>query len=121
MRSILFVAICALPLPAYAMQTDIGVLTCTLAQQGEKETNPDSETRAMHCSFKPQGTGPEETYSGEIKKVGRHGELEGKQVLIWAVMGPSERALTPAILEQSYVGEVASNPLDMTQPPKRLV
>ena len=68
-----------------AMQTDVGVLTCTLAEHGEKETNPDSQTRASHCAFKPKG-GPEEIYVGEIKKVGSQTELNGTQVLIWAVM-----------------------------------
>jgi len=118
----LLAAICTLSLPVYAaMQTDIGVLTCTLSQHVERDSNPDSETRAMHCSFKPEGTGPEETYSGEIKKVGRQDELAGKKVLIWAVMGPSDRKLTPAILEQTYMGEVASDPLDKSQPAKLLV
>ena len=42
----------------------------------------------MLCTFKPNGAGPEETYSGEIKKVGTQTELDGKLVLIWAVMGP---------------------------------
>ncbi len=118
----LLAVICTLSLPAHAaMQTSLGVLTCTLSQHVEKETNPDSETRAMHCSFKPDGTGPEEIYSGEIKKVGRQDELAGKKVLIWAVMGPSDRELTPAVLEQTYMGEVASDPTDKSQPPKLLV
>jgi len=124
LRSMLFAvtAICVLSPPSYAaMQAGIGVLTCTLSEHVERETNPDSETRAMHCSFKPEGTGPEETYSGEIKKVGQHDELAGKKVLIWAVLGPSDRELTPAILEQTYMGEVASDPLDKSQPPKLLV
>jgi len=122
LRAILLVATCMLSLPAYAaMQTSLGVLTCTLSQHVEKETNPDSETRAMHCSFKPDGTGPEETYSGEIKKVGPQDELTGKKVLIWAVLGPSDRELKPAVLEQTYMGEVASDPLDKSQPPKLLV
>src|SRR5687768_5018837 len=53
----------ALPASA-AMQTDVGVLTCTLADHGEKDTNPDSQTRAIHCAFKPKG-GPEEVYVGD--------------------------------------------------------
>lgn len=104
-----------------AMQTDIGVLTCTLSEGGEKDTNPDSQTRAMLCSFKPAGTGPEESYTGEIKKVGSQTELSGKLVLIWAVMGPSDRDLKPAVLEQTYVGEAADNPRDKTKPAKLLV
>jgi hypothetical protein len=110
----------ALPVTA-AMTTDIGVLTCTLAEHGEKGTEPDSQTRAMLCIFKPKGTGPEESYTGEVKKVGSQTELSGTLVLIWAVMGPSDRKLKPAILEQTYVGEVATDAGDKSAPPKLLV
>jgi hypothetical protein len=115
------IVLCLLAAPASAaMQTDIGVLTCTLAEHGETSTGPDSETRAMLCSFKPKGTGPEESYSGEIKKVGSKAALSGKLVLIWAVMGPSDRKLTPAVLEQTYVGQ-AANDADSPRAPKMLV
>lgn len=110
----------ALPATA-AMQTDLGVLTCTLAEHGEKDTNPDSQTRAMHCAFKPKG-GPEEIYSGEIKKVGSQSELTGKLVLIWAVMGPSDRKLKPAVLEQTYIGDTGAEGLTTEgKPPKQLI
>jgi hypothetical protein len=89
-----------------AMQTDVGVLTCTLAEHGETDTNPDSQSRLIHCAFKPKG-GAEEVYVGEIKKVGTQTALTGKRVLIWAVMAPSDRALKPAILAQTYVGQMA--------------
>lgn len=113
---------CVLATPvAAAMQTDIGMLTCTLAEEAEKDTNPDSQSKVMHCAFKPKGTGPEETYIGEIKKVGTQSELSGKRVLIWAVMGPADRKLKPAVLEQSYVGEVTPEAADKSQPPKLLV
>ena len=66
MRWAIATVLCLLAVPASAaMTTDIGVLTCTLAEHGEKGTEPDSQTRAMLCSFKPKGTGPEESYSGE--------------------------------------------------------
>ena len=91
MRWAIAAALGLLALPASAaMQTDVGVLTCTLAEQGEKDTNPDSQTRAIHCAFKPKG-GPEEIYVGEIKKVGSQTELNGTPVLIWAVMGGPRR------------------------------
>jgi hypothetical protein len=104
-----------------AMQTDVGVLTCTLAQGDEKGTEPDSQTRGMLCSFKPMGTGPEESYTGEIKKVGSQTELSGKKVLIWAVMGPADRKLKPAVLAQTYVGEAPTDTPNKAQPAKRLV
>jgi len=110
----------AVPVSA-AMTTDVGVLTCTLAEHGEKGTEPDSQTRAMLCSFKPKGTGPEESYTGEVKKVGSQTELTGKLVLIWAVMGPADRQLRPAVLEQTYVGELAADAGDKSKPPKLLV
>lgn len=116
------IMICALGAVAgAAMQTDVGVLTCTLAEQSKKDTNPDSQTLAMHCSFKPKGTGPEETYIGEITKVGSQSELNGKLVLIWAVMGPSDRKLKPAVLQQTFVSEAAPDPLGKAQPPRKLV
>jgi hypothetical protein len=121
MRWAIAIVLCMLAVPASAaMQTDLGVLTCTLAEHGEKSTDPDSQTRAMLCSFKPKGTGPEESYSGEIKKVGSQTELSGKLVLIWAVMGPSDRKLKPAMLEQTYVGQ-AVNDMDDSKVPKMLV
>lgn len=90
-----------------AMQTDVGILTCTLAEHAEKDTAPDSQTKLMHCAFKPAGNGPGEVYIGEVKRVGSQTALTGKRVLIWSVLGPSDRKLTPAILQQTYVGRVA--------------
>ncbi len=104
-----------------AVQTDIGVLTCTLAESGERTTDPDTQTRAMLCAFKPKGNGPEESYSGEIRNVGSRTALSGKLVLIWAVMGPSDRDLKPAVLEQTYVGEATSASDDPSAPTKMLV
>ena len=122
MRWAIATMFCLLAVPATAaMTTDIGVLTCTLAEHGEKGTEPDSQTRAMLCTFKPKGTGPEESYTGEVKKVGSQTELSGTLVLIWAVMGPSDRKLKPAILEQTYVGEVATDVGDKSTPPQLLV
>lgn len=103
------------------MQTNIGVLTCTLAEDGDSGETPPSQTRAMVCSFKPTGTGPEESYSGEIRKVGSTSALSGKLVLIWAVMGPAARKLTPGLLQQTYVGELAPSLDGEKQTPKMLV
>jgi hypothetical protein len=114
-------ALSAIPLAALAAgQTDIGVLTCTLAVGGEQTSEPETQTRAMLCAFKPNG-GPEESYSGEIRKVGSQTALSGKMVLIWAVMGPSKRDLKPAALEQTYVGEATTPGDDPSAPPKMLI
>jgi hypothetical protein len=121
MRLAIAVIVCALASQvSAAMQTDVGVLTCTLAEAGERGTDPDSDTRAMLCSFKPKGTGPEESYSGEIKMIGSQTELSGTPVLIWAVMGPSDRKLKPAVLEQKYVGKADTDSTDKSQPTKML-
>ena len=122
MRWAIAIVLCMLAVPASAaMQTDIGVLTCTLAEHGETSTEPESQTRAMLCSFKPKGTGPEESYVGEIRKVGSQTALSGKLVLIWAVMGPSDRKLKPAVLEQTYVGEASTGSADKPKVPTMLV
>ena len=77
------------------MQTNIGTLTCTLAETGDHVESPPSQTRAMLCGFKPSGTGPEEHYTGEIKNVGSDTALSGKLVLIWVVMGPEHITFAP--------------------------
>jgi hypothetical protein len=104
-----------------AAQANLGTLTCTLAESGVDAETPPSQQRDMLCAFKPSGTGAEETYSGQIKKVGAQKELNGKFVLIWVVTGPSEREFTPGMLEQSYVGELASSDDGKPQSPKMLV
>lgn len=107
--------------PAFAaVQANLGVLTCTLAEHGKEDSTPPSQTRAMVCTFKPSGAGPEEQYSGEVQKVGTEAGLDGKFVLMWSVLGPDEQTLAPGQLEQTYVGKL--NPLDSdTQPPQMLV
>jgi len=103
------------------VQTNIGVLTCTLAEHGEQDETPPSQSRAMACSFKPTGAGPEERYSGEIRKVGSRTSLSDKSVLIWVVVGPADAKLDPGLLEQSYVGTLAPPPDGKAQPPVILV
>jgi Protein of unknown function (DUF992) len=88
---------------------NIGVLTCTLAETGEQDTTPPSQTRDMICRFKPSGSGPEEQYAGEIRKVGTRGALSGTAVLIWVVVGPADSKLGPGHLAQSYIGTQAPN------------
>jgi hypothetical protein len=103
------------------VQANIGVLTCTLAQSGEEEASPPSQTRAMVCSFKPEGTGPEEQYSGEIRKVGSSTSLTGTSVLMWVVVGPADAKLAPGLLQQSYVGTHSPPPEAEWEPPVMLV
>lgn len=122
MRTLVAVLFCMLACPAWAaMQANIGVLTCTLAETGDSGVTPPSQTRAMSCAFKPQGTGPEERYSGEIQKVGSETALTGKLVLIWVVMGPADKELKPGLLEQTYVGQLSASAEDAPQAPTMLV
>jgi hypothetical protein len=112
MRWLIASFLCALAPAAAnaAAQTNIGTLTCTLATAGDKGETPPSETRAMHCVFKPEGTGPEEGYRGEIQKVGTQSALEHSPVLIWVVTGPGTLKLRPGLLAQTYVGELTPSP-----------
>jgi Protein of unknown function (DUF992) len=122
MRWLIATLFCAMACPSWAaLQTNIGVLTCTLAETGDTGVTPPSQTRAMSCAFKPQGTGPEERYTGEIQKVGSDTALTGKLVLIWVVMGPDAKKLRPGLLEQTYVGELTPSASDAPPTPKMLV
>ena len=122
MRWLIAALVCVLTVPvSAAVQTNIGVLTCTLAESGEKGETPPSQTRAMVCAFKPNGAGPEESYSGEIQKVGSRSALSNEPVLIWVVMGPDDRELAPGLLGQTYVGELAPAADGEVRPPKMLV
>ena len=122
MKWLLASLICAFaPTAEAAVQTNIGTLTCTLAETGDHVESPPSQTRAMICAFKPNGSGPEEHYSGEIKNVGSNTALSGKLVLIWVVMGPEHATMEPGLLEQTYMGELASSEDGKSKAPKMLV
>jgi hypothetical protein len=122
MKWLIAALICVLaPAANAALQTNIGVLTCTLAETGDKGETPPSQTRAMVCAFKPNGSGPEEHYSGEIKNVGSDTALSGKLVLIWVVMGPEHATMEPGLLAQTYMGELAPSDDAKSKAPKMLV
>jgi hypothetical protein len=122
MKWLIAALICVLaPAANAALQTNIGVLTCTLAETGDKGETPPSQTRAMLCAFKPNGSGPEEHYSGEIKNVGSGTALTGKLVLIWVVMGPEHATMEPGLLAQTYMGELAPSEDGKSKAPKMLV
>lgn len=103
------------------MQINVGDLICTLAESSERVETPPSETRAMVCTFKPNGSGPEETYTGEIQEMGSQTALSGKRVLLWAVMGPADRELKPGQLAQTFTGELSLSVDSRTQPPSMLI
>jgi len=75
-------------------RTNLGVLTCTLAESsGQKAGN-------MMCGFKGSSSRAEEKYVGRV--VGLSQPAVGRQVLVWAVVGPSDAKL-PGALAQRYV------------------
>jgi len=77
-------------------RTNLGVLTCTVANPGK------GEGQRMTCGFKPAGTGAEENYSGNIR--GSEQDLpSGKIVLVWTVLGPANGKIRAGILSQRYM------------------
>jgi hypothetical protein len=75
-------------------RTTIGVLTCTLAKSTEDRTSN------ITCGFKPTGSAAEEKYVGSV-----HGLAQlavGKQVLVWAVIGPATPKPSSGVLAQRY-------------------
>ena len=89
---------------AQTPRRNLGTLTCTLAETGEKQQTPPSDERAMRCVLKPTESGVELTYSGTIRKVGAGQDLTGKLVMIWVVQGPQDSKLDPGLFAQTYVG-----------------
>jgi len=89
---------------AQTPRSNLGTLTCTLAEAGETQKMPPSEERAMRCGFKPTESGVELTYSGTIRQVGAGQALTGKLVMIWVVQGPKDIKLDPGLFAQTYVG-----------------
>src|SRR5207342_3287506 len=54
----------------------------------------------MTCGFKPLGVGADEKYVGSVQ--GLPQEAVGKQVLVWAVIGPPTTKLPSGLLTQRY-------------------
>jgi hypothetical protein len=88
---------------AQELTSNLGMLTCT-AVDGDKKADAatPADTADLQCSFKPTKSGPEETYSGTIQRVGQKA-LSGKVVLMWVVSAPPTTQLVPGLLEQTYV------------------
>jgi hypothetical protein len=76
-------------------RTTIGVLTCTLAD------GPTERGRRMTCGFKPTGTSADEKYNGTLQRLGQ--SEVGKQVLVWAVVGPANAKHPAGFLAQRYL------------------
>jgi len=83
--------------------TNLGVLTCTLAEsRGQQSGN-------MTCGFKASGSRVEEKYLARVVGLSQPGV--GRLVLVWTVMGPSGAKPTPGALAQRYLrAEAAGEP-----------
>src|SRR5262245_43884604 len=109
-------AAAATPVAAEAPM-DIGILTCALAETARAvpeapidEGAATEQARDMHCWFRPFHQGPEETYVGTVRGVGKVRELFKKRVIIWTVTGtPSTRA-SPGLLQQAYAADPKAAP-----------
>lgn len=92
---------------AQGSRTNIGTLTCTVADAPSQPSQPQTaigEERAMRCLYRSARGDAEQTYSGTIKR-GGDGLLDAKLVLIWVVWGPSAKQSAPGALAQIYLGQ----------------
>lgn len=94
--------------------TELGDLTCSLADQSRTDTA--SQSRAVHCLFRPAGSGLEETYTGTLLAEGDADHVLAHGVLAWVVRGPRGDEKRAGLLEQTYTAaptatEVALPPL----------
>jgi hypothetical protein len=102
------------PDPGSRLPTEMGVLSCTLAQiiepQMSAQSGAASEARAMLCSFTPARNGAEEIYAGSLKSIGSGRTLPENVALLWIVRAPVGTQPTPGFLEQSYAVDSAAIP-----------
>jgi hypothetical protein len=63
----------------------------------------------MSCGFKPTSSGAEEKYVGTIRTRDEAAPA-GKLVLVWAVIGPAKKKMSPGILAQSYAKGANTEP-----------
>lgn len=96
------------------MRTDIGILTCALAESAgstvpiEGATTPPA--RDMLCWFRPFRNGPEETYVGTILGVGQERKLFKTGVMIWIVRGAPATQASSGLLQQTYAADASAAP-----------
>jgi hypothetical protein len=100
--------------PGVRLPTEVGVLSCTLAQaidpQMSAQSGAASEAREMLCSFTPTRSGAEETYAGSLKSISAGRTLPENVALLWVVRAPVGTRATPGLLEQSYAADLAATP-----------
>jgi hypothetical protein len=101
-------ALALMPITALAQdaRTDIGLLTCSLAASGEADGGADVAAmllvKKMLCTFRPNNSGPEETYTGAYESVDQDHQPAGGRVMIWIVKSTAETKRSAGLLQQAY-------------------
>ncbi len=96
--------------PALAQDKDgepegikIGVLTCSVTEV----TNVIVYTnQQFDCTFEP-AEGADESYTGEISKIGLDLSIKEDFTIVWGVFAPTEQPYEPGALEGTYAGASA--------------
>jgi hypothetical protein len=100
--------------PGARLPTEVGVLSCTLAQSIDPQMSAQggaaSEARQMLCTFTPARDGAEETYTGSLKSISAGRTLPENVALLWIVRGPVGTRATRGLLEQTYAADPAAPP-----------
>jgi hypothetical protein len=98
--------------PSPDVQTELGVLSCTLAQaidtSGSDQKGAASEAREMVCFFMPGKNGPPEAYAGTVRSISVVGKLPDRFTILWLVRGPWGTQPPAGLLQQSYAVDEAT-------------
>jgi len=96
-------SIASQPAAAQGAKLRLGTLTCTGA--GKVGLIVGSQQN-LSCTFKPSGRRPAQRYSATITKVGLDIGVQGKSVVVWAVLASTSN-YGPRFLVGNYVGASA--------------
>jgi Protein of unknown function (DUF992) len=97
-------------------RTNLGTVTCSTMPSSPQSERSSAATANLQCAFKASGSSHEELYTGTIAEVGSQKPIQGKVVLVWAVMGPRSDKLAPGLLTQRYVTRAAGAGQDSDGP-----
>ncbi len=102
----LAVPLCVLSaMPSIAQQAKLEAGTLTCKGEGSVGLIVGSK-QTLSCSYNPAGTGPTQSYTATITKIGLDVGVTGPTTLVWTVLTSSTALLTGA-LEGSYAGVAA--------------
>jgi hypothetical protein len=95
----------------------LGSLTCSLAEEAASDSGGLGQSRSIHCVFRYEGSGLEESYTGTLRTVGDAGQIAGNAAMIWAVRGAGDVEAGPGLLQQTFT---AARPESDAAPPPLL-